>query len=85
MDPFQHPADKWSKQPSGKLVSRLNDITSEILLYVDDPDPGDDRSELSDEKLCDLMIEAHWISEELEHRINRTEYAGLLDIMIESK
>ncbi|MEE8577734.1 MAG: hypothetical protein V3T31_10805, partial [candidate division Zixibacteria bacterium] len=30
----------------------------------------------------DYASEAHWISEELEHRIRKTEYAGLCDILI---
>jgi len=30
----------------------------------------------------DFASEAHWISEELEHRIRKTEYAGLCDIEI---
>ena len=30
----------------------------------------------------DYASEAHWISEELEHRIRKTEYAGLHDIEI---
>ena len=33
-------------------------------------------------KVRDYASEAHWISEELEHRIRKTEYSGLNDIEI---
>lgn len=33
-------------------------------------------------KVRDYTSEAHWISEELEHRIRKTEYSGLNDIEI---
>lgn len=78
-----NPHEKWAKRPAMELISRLNDITCEVMGPVEDRLEGiEDADELTDRQLLTLMEEAHWITEELEHRINRTEWAGLHDLSV---
>lgn len=74
--------NKWSKRPSIELIGRLNCITCEVMSRCDVDSTQEERDELTDEFLTTIMSEAHWISEELEARIDRTEYAGLLDLLV---
>ena len=80
-----HPWEKWGPRPTPELVSRLNDLTSLILCEIDEDDMQSIKAN-GPRSLCrkveEYASEAHWISEELEHRIRKTEYAGLLDIEI---
>lgn len=77
-----NPWEKWAQVSTPELVSRLNAITCEVMSRCDVDSTPEERAEITDEWLTCIMSEAHWISEELEHRINRTEYAGLRDITI---
>lgn len=77
-----HPWIKWAEVPTPELVSRLNTITCEVMSRCDVDSTQEERDEITDEWLTYIMSEAHWISEELEHRINLTEHAGRLDIMV---
>ncbi|GAG53132.1 unnamed protein product, partial [marine sediment metagenome] len=56
--------------------------TCEVMSRCDVDSTQEERDELTDEFLTTIMSEAHWISEELEARIDRTEYAGLLDLSV---
>ena len=77
-----HPWEKWAKIPTPQLVCRLNSITCEVMGRCDVDSTQEERNSLTDEWLTYIMSEAHWISEELEARIDKTEYAGIHDIKI---
>ena len=81
-NPFE---TKWAKRPTPELVSRLIDLTSLVLSEVDEDDMPEIKKN-GPKRLChkveEYTSEAHWISEELEHRIRKTEYSGLNDIEI---
>lgn len=82
---MSNPWEKWAKRPATDLLSRLNDLTSLILSEVDEDNMQSIKAN-GPRKLCrkveEYASEAHWISEELEHRIRKTEYSGLNDIEI---
>ena len=101
---------KWTLRPTPELVSRLADLTSQIMSVVEDAEAGQpleinpydfpayvdadgnvknithdgDAIEAMTPNgvVTELASEAHWISEELEHRIRKTKHAGLWDIEI---
>ena len=77
-----HPWEKWGTVSTPKLVDRLNSITCEVMSRCDVDSTPEERAEITDEWLTYIMSEAHWITEELEHRIRKTEYAGIHDIEI---
>ncbi len=77
-----HPWKRWAEVPTPELVSRLNTITCEVMSRCDVDSTQEERDSITDKWLTYIMSEAHWISEELEHRINLTEHAGRLDITI---
>lgn len=81
MNPL-NPWNKWSKVPTPELIDRLNDITSEVMDRVEEPDECTPPGRMTDAQLVDIMSEAHWITEEIFHRIQRTEWAGIQDIII---